>query len=138
LFVALGLLLVACGSSAETATADDAAPVAEADESTESEPDASDSAPAATGESMVDVVAGSTDEINGGKPTSILPSGAAPIALETVDLIEGDGATAAPGDLLTMHYVGVLQADGSEFDTSWGRGTFGFPLGEGRVIQGWD
>ena len=143
LFVALALITAACGSQAETETA-----AAEAADTTEAEAAAEESsddpigeadAGATAGESnvVVDVVAASDDAINGGKPTSILPQGT-PLTLETTDLIQGDGDTAAAGDLLVMHYVGVLE-DGSEFDASWDRGdTFGFTLGQGRVIQGWD
>ncbi|KAF2670757.1 hypothetical protein BT63DRAFT_477356 [Microthyrium microscopicum] len=43
------------------------------------------------------------------------------------------------GDQLKVHYRGTLQSDGSEFDSSYGRGTpFGFTLGVGQVIKGWD
>ena len=136
LLVAIALVAFACGSEADTATAsaDDAA----VDASSASDGEA----PATSGdevfEATVDVVAGSTDEINGGKPDSIAPEGDAPLTLGITDLIAGDGNAAQPGDLLVMHYVGVL-ADGSEFDASWDRGdTFSFPLGQGRVIQGWD
>ena len=74
-----------------------------------------------------------------GKPEVVVPDGPAPTELEINDLIEGDGKVAAPGDLLTMHYVGVRHSDGGQFDASWDRGdTFSFTLGAGRVIQGWD
>ena len=37
---------------------------------------------------------------------------------------------------MTIHYTGVLAADGTEFDSSWGRGaSTSFPLG--NLIQGW-
>jgi FKBP-type peptidyl-prolyl cis-trans isomerase len=36
-----------------------------------------------------------------------------------------------------MHYRGTLE-DGTEFDKSYDRGPFTFPLGAGRVIKGWD
>lgn len=59
--------------------------------------------------------------------------------LEITDLVEGDGAVAATGDQVEVHYVGALGADGSEFDTSWARGQpFTFTLGSGQVIAGWD
>ena len=38
-----------------------------------------------------------------------------------------------------MHYRGTLQADGSEFDSSYKRGKpFVFKIGVGKVIRGWD
>ena len=73
-----------------------------------------------------------------GKPIVDVPADA-PVELEIEDLIPGTGQTAQAGDFLTMHYVGVRQTDGGQFDASWDRGsTFAFTLGAGRVIQGWD
>ena len=38
-----------------------------------------------------------------------------------------------------MHYVGVLSADGTEFDNSYDGGQpFTLTLGAGMVIDGWD
>ena len=49
------------------------------------------------------------------------------------------GASAGPGQLVEVHYVGVSWSTGEQFDASWDRGdTFEFSLGEGKVIQGWD
>jgi FKBP-type peptidyl-prolyl cis-trans isomerase len=43
------------------------------------------------------------------------------------------------GDTISVHYRGTLQSDGSEFDSSYNRGTpFEFDLGKGQVIEGWD
>lgn len=55
----------------------------------------------------------------------------------TDDLVVGTGATAVAGDTLTVNYTGWL-ADGTQFDTSYGKQPFVFPLGAGRVIPGWD
>jgi peptidylprolyl isomerase len=73
------------------------------------------------------------------KPEIDFPEGAPPEDLEIVDLVEGDGPEAKPGQTVTVHYVGVAFSTGEEFDASWNRGTpFQFPLGGGRVIAGWD
>ena len=62
-----------------------------------------------------------------------------PSALVRHDLVEGDGAEIASGDSASVQYVGVSWSTGREFDASWDRGQpFGFPVGAGRVIAGWD
>lgn len=65
--------------------------------------------------------------------------------LQIIDVVEGDGATAEAGKLVVVHYTGWLYepaADdnkGTKFDSSVDRNDpFVFPLGAGRVIQGWD
>ena len=75
----------------------------------------------------------------GSKPAVPAPTGAPPTELHTDDVVVGEGKAAKPGDHVMVHYVGVSFSDGRQFDASWDRGTpFGFPLGAGRVIQGWD
>lgn len=50
----------------------------------------------------------------------------------------GTGATANPGDSVSVNYTGWL-SDGTKFDSSIDRGQpFEFKLGAGRVIPGWD
>jgi peptidyl-prolyl cis-trans isomerase A (cyclophilin A) len=51
---------------------------------------------------------------------------------------EGDGPKATKGQTVAVHYRGTLQ-DGTVFDDSAPRGEpISFPIGEGRVIPGWD
>jgi peptidylprolyl isomerase len=58
--------------------------------------------------------------------------------LEYEDIREGTGAAPQTGQTAVVHYVGTL-TDGQKFDSSRDRGQpFSFPLGRGRVIQGWD
>lgn len=50
----------------------------------------------------------------------------------------GEGDYAKAGDQVSVHYSGTL-LDGTKFDSSYDRGNpFGFVLGQGRVIMGWD
>ena len=73
------------------------------------------------------------------KPEIDFPEGDAPTELVIDDIVEGDGEEAKAGDTAHVHYVGVAFSSGEEFDSSWGRGApLSFPLGAGRVIQGWD
>src|SRR5512140_891221 len=54
------------------------------------------------------------------------------------DLRPGTGAEAKVGQTVSVHYVGTL-TNGQKFDSSRDRGRpFDFPLGAGKVIQGWD
>ena len=58
------------------------------------------------------------------------------------DLVVGTGAAAAAGQPVSVHYTGWLLfggEKGKKFDSSKDRGNpFGFPLGAGHVIKGWD
>jgi peptidylprolyl isomerase len=74
------------------------------------------------------------------KPDVYVPAGEAPPGeLVTEDLIEGNGAPAAAGHQVEVHYVGVAWSTRKQFDASWDRGeTFDFALGAGQVIKGWD
>ena len=58
--------------------------------------------------------------------------------LQIEDLTVGTGAEAISGHQVEVHYSGWL-TNGTKFDSSVDRGKpFVFPLGGGRVIQGWD
>ncbi|MCU1370497.1 MAG: FKBP-type peptidyl-prolyl cis-trans isomerase [Ilumatobacteraceae bacterium] len=72
------------------------------------------------------------------KPEIVIPNEAPPTELVLEDLVVGDGPEAGPGPV-EVHYVGVAWSTGQQFDASWDRGdTFGFRLGAGQVISGWD
>ena len=62
--------------------------------------------------------------------------------LQIIDTKVGTGATPRAGQTAVVHYTGWLSnngAKGQKFDSSVDRGQpFEFPIGQGRVIQGWD
>jgi FKBP-type peptidyl-prolyl cis-trans isomerase len=65
-----------------------------------------------------------------------------PDGLKYTDVKVGDGATATAGQTVSVHYTGWLYENGQKgkkFDSSRDRGQpFGFSLGAGQVIKGWD
>ena len=65
--------------------------------------------------------------------------------LQYEDTVAGDGAEAAAGQKVKVHYTGWLydpmasNSRGKKFDSSKDRGQpFSFGLGQGQVIGGWD
>ena len=65
--------------------------------------------------------------------------------LEIIDQKQGTGAEAVAGKTVMVHYTGWLydpataDGHGKKFDSSVDRGVpFGFFLGSGKVIKGWD
>jgi peptidylprolyl isomerase len=65
--------------------------------------------------------------------------GPPPADLVIEEITVGEGPEAQPGQVATVHYVGVSHSTGKEFDASWNRGQpFSFPVGGGQVIAGWD
>ncbi|MDO4254747.1 MAG: FKBP-type peptidyl-prolyl cis-trans isomerase [Kocuria sp.] len=73
------------------------------------------------------------------KPEVDFPEGDTPTELKIIDLINGKGPEAQPGQQVSCHYVGVTFSGGEEFDSSWNRNQpLDFTVGVGQVIQGWD
>jgi peptidylprolyl isomerase len=73
------------------------------------------------------------------EPKIVVPKGPPPKELKVEDLKEGSGPAAKKGDAASLNYVGVSYSTGKKFDSSYDSGTpIDVPLGEGRVIQGWD
>jgi len=65
--------------------------------------------------------------------------------LQKIDVKQGTGAEAVPGKAVIVHYTGWLYDPaaagnkGKKFDSSRDRQVpFGFVLGAGKVIRGWD
>lgn len=79
------------------------------------------------------------DNDNDQTMTTPANEGAAATNLEATDETVGTGATAEPGDTITVNYVGAF-TNGTVFDASANHGDqgFTFQLGAGKVIQGWD
>jgi peptidylprolyl isomerase len=65
-----------------------------------------------------------------------------PSGLQIRDIKVGTGATPSSGQICVMHYTGWLYQDGAKgkkFDSSVDRDEpFEFPIGQKRVIAGWD
>jgi peptidylprolyl isomerase len=65
-----------------------------------------------------------------------------PSGLQYEDITVGTGPSPRNGQIAVVHYTGWLWVDGGKgkkFDSSVDRGApFSFPVGQGRVIKGWD
>ena len=65
-----------------------------------------------------------------------------PSGLQIIDTKEGTGPSPKPGQTCVMHYTGWLYENGQKgkkFDSSVDRNEpFEFPIGQHRVIAGWD
>ncbi|MGI9265161.1 MAG: FKBP-type peptidyl-prolyl cis-trans isomerase [Gammaproteobacteria bacterium] len=66
-------------------------------------------------------------------------------SMKVIDIEVGTGEEALEGKIAVVHYTGWLydakaeDHKGKKFDSSVDRGDpFRFPLGDGRVIRGWD
>ena len=94
----------------------------------------------AEGEAVAPVAGLPTVELaDDGAPTITVPEGEPPAELIVQPLIEGTGPVVESGQTITVHYTGVLWADGTVFDSSWESGApTRFEIGSGAVIPGWD
>jgi len=102
-----------------------------------------DSAPAPASPSASSAAGVAVKGAFGEKPSLTVPATAAPKALTTDVLTAGSGATAAKGDLVVVNYLGQTwepkEGKPNVFDNSFDKKkAFGFPLGGGQVIKGWD
>ncbi len=70
-----------------------------------------------------------------GKPSIKMNGYKGSSTLVSQDLIRGKGATVTSGQTVKVQYTGWL-LDGTQFDSSWGRGATEFAL-SGGVIKGW-
>jgi FKBP-type peptidyl-prolyl cis-trans isomerase len=70
---------------------------------------------------------------------SVYKTTATVTSLQTTDITVGTGAAAKDGDCLIMKYYGTIANTGVLFDENFDKTTgFGFTLGQGAVIKGWD
>ena len=77
--------------------------------------------------------AGTTSKPIGNTDTITTASG-----LKYVDIKVGTGPTPQPGQIVSVDYTGWL-TNGTKFDSSHDHGKpYDFPLGQSRVIKGWD
>lgn len=126
---ATGLMMAACGG----ATDDGPQGWAEANCASLDASVNVESPPSAATVSGSIAVAGELDVA----PEIFIQGAAQPVStLESVDLVEGEGAEVAPGASVTVQYCGVGLTSRSIFDSSWARGEPAtFPLS--GVIPGW-
>jgi peptidylprolyl isomerase len=75
-------------------------------------------------------------------PATAQPVMTTPSGLQIIDVTVGTGASPKTGQICVMHYTGWLYENGvkgKKFDSSVDRKEpFEFPIGQQRVIAGWD
>jgi FKBP-type peptidyl-prolyl cis-trans isomerase len=139
--VALALLAPGCGDDNSNTTTQAAQPATTAPTTPEETPPAPETQP--TKYPKTEKVQPPPGEANPNKkPKVTVPPGPPPKKLVVQDLIIGKGKRAKNGPAVAVQYVGVLYKNGKEFDSSWTgarkHNPFGFALGMGQVIAGWD
>ena len=131
--IAAALALTACGG-----TDDEAVPAADAGASVDDSIADDSSAEGSSAEhpaSTTPDTTGAPDAFDG-KPEVQIPE-AIPTELVITDLTGGSGPAAQVGDRVVLDYVGVLSADGTEFDNSYERGVpFDVTIGTTSLIEG--
>jgi FKBP-type peptidyl-prolyl cis-trans isomerase len=72
-------------------------------------------------------------------PKITIPKAAAPKTLRVKTLIKGRGRAVTKGEYVVVQYVGVNWRTKKVFDSTWSRRQpYGFEIGVGQVIKGWD
>ncbi len=80
-----------------------------------------------------------TTTVAASEKPEVTPPAELPTELVVTELVEGQGDLSVVGDTVQVNYVGVLSADGTEFDNSYDRGSpLEVTIGSGMVIQGWE
>ena len=69
---------------------------------------------------------------------SVIQWHATPSGMQYADVAIGRGPNPREGQVVVVHFTGWLD-DGTQFDSTQARKKpFGFPVGSGQVIKGWD
>ncbi len=129
--IAAALALTACGS-----TDDEAIPVADAAiDNSSAEGSSADDSSADDSASTTPDTTDAPDAFDG-KPEVQIPE-ETPTELVITDLTDGSGPAAQVGDRVMLDYVGVLSADGTEFDNSYDGGVpLDLTIGTTSLIEG--
>lgn len=124
LFFAVSLLFAACGGDDPTPE-----PVVATDTPVAAEP---------TATPLAEQTISETSNVTSTLPPVEGTATKTASGLEIIEIVAGTGDSPKAGDLVAVHYTGML-TDGTVFDSSYKRGQpYTFPLGQGQVIPGWD
>lgn len=83
--------------------------------------------------------ASATPVVATAKPDVTVPAGPVPDRLKVEDLVKGAGEYVFPGQVVNVHYVGLVFRTGHEFESTWEDGhPFAFRLGDQEVMPGLD